>query len=117
MRLVGRHAKEPCLELAIALKGLQAFDHRQECFLANLLYILRSEGRANLKDKAPGGAVMCVEEFIPCVCFAAQAACEQLGFGAHRGKVRRDWPFWRGAEPRAGAESGPHQRRPDVFSP
>ena len=64
-RPVERDPEKPGLKLAVSLERMEAFDDRQKHFLADLLHIFAGEVEAQLKDKAPGGGVMPVEEFIP----------------------------------------------------
>src|SRR5215216_839321 len=64
-RPVGRDPKEPGLELGLALKGVQTFDHGEENLLAEFLDILWREIVAQLKNKARCRHVVPVEQLVP----------------------------------------------------
>ena len=78
---VGGDAEQPGLKLAAAVEGLEVPDDGEEDFLANLLDVLAGEIVPELEDKAPGGGVMQVEQFVPGPRLAAAAAGDQIGFG------------------------------------
>src|SRR5260370_35443139 len=79
-RLVGRDAKEPGLELALALEILKALDHRQKDLLANLLGIFPREVVAELEDESSRRRIMKVEQLLPRLRLALAAAGQQPGF-------------------------------------
>src|ERR1041384_6993660 len=95
MRFVRRNAEQPGLELTIALERVQTLDHRQKSFLANLFDVFGCEIRTELKHEAPGRRVIEIEQFVPAGGIAAQAACKQLGLGAHRRKITTRAALWR----------------------
>src|SRR5206468_161244 len=79
-RAVERNAEKPGLKLAVALERVEAFDDRQENFLANFLHVLTREIESELKDKAASGGIVAVEELVPCLSVALAAAGQQLSF-------------------------------------
>jgi hypothetical protein len=80
---VGRDPEQPGLKLAPAAERIEIPDHGQERFLADFLGIFRREIGRELKDEAPGGGVMQVEQFVPRIRFAPAAPRQQFGFRAH----------------------------------
>ena len=81
-------AEEPGLKLRLPLEGVQALDHGQEDFLANLLHIFAAQVVAKLEDKARGWRVVQVKQLVPRPGIAGPAALEQLRFsvGTHVGE-------------------------------
>ena len=57
-RLVGRDAKKPGLEPAFAEEGVEVFDDRQECLLADFLGVLAGEIGCKLENETPRRRVM-----------------------------------------------------------
>ena len=84
-RLVRRDAEEPGLKLAVAMKGVEVADDRQENLLANLLHVLAREVRSQLENKSPGGSLVEIKQLVPRSCFAPPAARQQLSLGFHCG--------------------------------
>lgn len=81
--LVGGDAKEPGLELAVALEGAQTFDDGQKGFLADFLHIFAVEIRRELEDETPRRRVVQIKKLVPSLRLAATATGQQLGFRTH----------------------------------